>query len=68
MNKNKTTPKGVFILFDILAHFYFFRQLCIYTTTLEPILAKIAESEQPRTPPRPAEGGATPQQNFLLHF
>jgi|ETNmetMinimDraft_35_1059890.scaffolds.fasta_scaffold225578_1 hypothetical protein len=41
---------------------------CIYTTTLEPILARIAEAEQIRTPPRPAEGGATPQQNFLLHF
>jgi len=38
------------------------------TTFLKLILSKFLENANNATPPRPAKGGATPQQNFLLHF
>jgi len=38
------------------------------TAFLKLILSKFLESANNATPPRPAFGGATPQQNFLLQF
>jgi hypothetical protein len=37
-------------------------------TFLKFILPKFLENANDATPPRPAKGGATPQQNFLLYF
>jgi len=35
---------------------------------LEFILSRFLKNANATTPPRPAKGGATAQQNFLLHF
>jgi len=37
-------------------------------TFLKLILSKFLENANNATPPRPATGGATPQQNFLIQF